>query len=312
MATDTRSVISDESSFYGDDDEVSRLEELAETYDPEPYWSSIHPNLLSTIQYEQLVASRPTPASQSTKAESQPSSSTLNIKSELDASHTSRNKPTADESIPDFLARLPASKTRVDDAGPWLYVNAPNHPAHEADIATLVAKGTKLLHAYEDKKAELEAAHDRSGAKTRAPLTRKLNPIRQTLEKEIFALARETGVVTGKWMLFLTPDRIDEFWAAIVEATARGELGIAAKVATDEGKGQDSARLLAVYTRDYADRDDVKRVIEKLVDLDLVKEDERPVYYKCDAYTYLQIMGNNPYGLRASLFSSRDVLSGKI
>ncbi|KAG2413761.1 hypothetical protein HFD88_002950 [Aspergillus terreus] len=311
MATDTLSVISDESSFYGDNDEVSRLEELAETYDPEPYWSAIHPYLLSTIQYEQSVASRPTPASQSTKTESQPSSSTPNIKSELDPSHTSRNKPTADEQIPDFLARLPPSTTQVDEAGPWLYVNNPNHPPHEGDVATLVAKGTKLLHAYEDKKAELEAAHDRSGAKTRAPLTRKLNPLRQSLEKEIFGLARETGVTSGKWMLFLTPDRVDEYWAAVAEATARGELGIAAKVATDEGKGPDSARLLAVYTRDYADPDDVKRVIGKLVDLDLVKEDERPVYYKCDAYTYLQIMGNNPYGLRASLFSSRDVLSGK-
>ncbi|KAL4897737.1 hypothetical protein BDV59DRAFT_168460 [Aspergillus ambiguus] len=312
MAADDHSIVSDESSFYGDDEEVSRLEELAATYDPEPYWSTIHPNLLSTIQYNQTVASRRVNSeSEPVKPESQLSSSSTAIKSELDPSSTSHSEPKAEESISNFLSRLPPSTTPVHEVGPWLIVHAPNkHPHTQQDVASLVSKGTKLLHTYEDKKTDLEAQHDRSGAKTRAPLTRKLNPLRQSLERDIFALARETGVISGKWMMFLTSDRVDEYWAAVAEATAKGELGIAAKVATDEGK--DSARLLAVYTRDYADRDDVKRVVKKLVDLGLVKEDERPIYYKCDAYTYLQIMGNNPYGLKASLFSSRDALGGKI
>lgn len=32
------------------------------------------------------------------------------------------------------------------------------------------------------------------------------------------------------------------------------------------------------------------------------------IYYKADVYTYLDLMGGNEFGLKTSLFSSRDVL----
>lgn len=45
-------------------------------------------------------------------------------------------------------------------------------------------------------------------------------------------------------------------------------------------------------------------------ELGLVAVDWRPVYYVCDSYTYFGIMGRKSYGLRASMFSSGDVLGG--
>lgn len=58
-------------------------------------------------------------------------------------------------------------------------------------------------------------------------------------------------------------------------------------------------------------REDVKRVLKKLVELNLVKRGERPIYYKRDALTYLEIMSKNKYGLKATSCSSADVLAGK-
>lgn len=148
-------------------------------------------------------------------------------------------------------------------------------------------------------------------------MTRKINALREQLKADLFAVARNAGVTTGKWMLFPTEDRVDEFWAAIAEATVKGELGVEAKVATKDEEGEKagggtSVRLIAVYTQDFEDKDDIRRVLLKLVDLGLVKEDQRPIYYKCDAYTYLEIKSRNSYGLNASMYSSRDVLTGKI
>lgn len=180
----------------------------------------------------------------------------------------------------------------------------------EGDIATLVRKGNELLQAYEDEVAPLHAAHDKSGAKTTAALTRKLNPLRRKLEQNISALAKETGVTCGKWMFFPSVDYVDSIWKTVITALDNGELGNTAKVATDDGSGQ--VRLICVYTDDFGDIKDVKRVLETLVQKRLVDEESRPIYYKCDAYTYLDIKSNNPYGLKASLFSSRDVLSGKV
>jgi Domain of unknown function (DUF1917). len=184
------------------------------------------------------------------------------------------------------------------------------HATEGGDVAGFTRKGTELLEAYEEESSTLRAAHEKSGAKTTAGLTRKLNPIRKTLEQNIFDLAKETGVTSGKWMLFPSARQVDATWKTVVTALDEGKLGDAAKVATDDGSGR--ARLICVYTRDFADKDDIKRVLKALVAVDLVDEESMPIYYKCDAYTYLNITSKNEYGLKASLFSSRDMLSGKV
>lgn len=184
----------------------------------------------------------------------------------------------------------------------------------ENGLPTLVGEGTKLLYEFEDKQADLEAAHAKSNSRSTAGLTRKLNPLRRTLEKEIFALARRTGVVSGKWMLFPSVREVDRAWASVSGATVRGELGIVAKVATHDvvaDRENKKPRLICVYTRDYEDREDVRRVLMGLMELGLVRRDDKPIYYKCDAFTHLQLNAGNPYGLKTSLFSSRDVLNGK-
>lgn len=186
----------------------------------------------------------------------------------------------------------------------------PNSKAQlDQDVPAFLRNGTELLRVYEEESAELRAAHEKSNAKTTAVLTRKLNPLRRTLEQNILDAARETGVVYGKWMLFLTSREVDAAWKTVVTALEKGELGDGAKVSTDDGSGQ--ARLICVYTKDFGDTEDVKRVLESMVQAGLVDGDGRPIYYKCDAYTHLDITSKNEYGLKASMFSSRDVLDRK-
>ncbi|KAJ5594175.1 uncharacterized protein N7459_000383 [Penicillium hispanicum] len=299
--TDLTEVFSDESSFYGDDDEQARLEEQAAAYDPEPYWSEIHPRLLSTRQHE-LQAPPPSakPSSDRAAAEQKGATAPTSLP-------TTKRGPK--ESISSFLSRLPPSKTPAS-LGPWIWAGGPSERPVEEDVPAFMRKGTDLLHAFEEKSAELRAAHDKSGAKTTAGLTRKLNPLRRELEHNIFAVAREYGVTSGKWMLFPSASSVDSCWKTVVTALEKGDLGDLAKVATDDGS--DSVRLICIYTRDFADVEDVKRVLRGLVEVELVDGEARPIYYKCDAFTHLDIKSNNDYGLKASMFSSKDVLSGKI
>jgi hypothetical protein len=46
------------------------------------------------------------------------------------------------------------------------------------------------------------------------------------------------------------------------------------------GNGGDVTWLVCVYTNDFTDKEDVKRVVVKLVELGLVSR-RRPVFYKC-------------------------------
>ena len=149
--------------------------------------------------------------------------------------------------------------------------------------------------------------------KAKGVITKKLTSMRKQLELDIFALAKEKGCVSGKWMLFPSPEQVNRCWSLVAHGTANGELGFAAKVATDSGS--EAARLICIYTEDFGDKADVKRVLERLLGMGLVNRNGAitegwAIYYKADAYTYLDIMSKNVWGLKPSLYSSRDVLAG--
>lgn len=142
-------------------------------------------------------------------------------------------------------------------------------------------------------------------------------------------------------MLFVGPTSVNEVWASVAQATARNELGIAAKVAPREERGSPRERLVCIYTYDFRDKDDIARVLHRLRQLELVRDRAggKPIYYKAggclvsvfyrlslpivlvgshmglhtnchtDAFTYLGIGSGNPWGIRASLYSSRDIFA---
>lgn len=213
------------------------------------------------------------------------------------------------ESVGDFLVRLAPSRTAVADVGAWLWVaNVYEKPRSEpSDVAGLITAGQNILREYDRRKASLMEA-----GLHKATVTKKLYPDRLALEDKIKKAAKKHNVMDGKWMLFPTTKDADDVWFLIAKATAEGKLGSAAKVATDDGSNTPE-RLICVYTKDFSDTDDVKRVLFKLNDLGLARKGEmRGIYYKCDAYTHLDIKSGNEYKVKASMYSSKDVFDGKL
>ncbi|KAL4921799.1 hypothetical protein BDW62DRAFT_207995 [Aspergillus aurantiobrunneus] len=297
-------IFSDDSSFYGDEQQASSLEREAAEYDPEPYWTTVHPHLISTIQNQNQERNK-----RGDEKKMGPTPMDIDTDADTDTPRIlPRDQPGQHESSADFLKRLPPSTTKADSIGPWIYVHTPIIAQVGDDVGEFKRRGREALNAFEAQEASLRYENDRKGGSAIA-LSRKVKPLERELEQHIFTLARETNCVTGKWMMFITTDRVDSYWGAVAEATMQGHLGIAAKVATDDGEGR--ARLIAIYTKDYEDREDVKRVLRKLAEMNLVRKGERPIYYKRDALTHLEIMSKNRYGLKATAFSSADVLAGK-
>ncbi|PYH65084.1 DUF1917 domain-containing protein [Aspergillus vadensis CBS 113365] len=339
--------LSEESSFYGlyslqckrthqltnptgSEEETTRLEEEVSKLDTDHYWTDIHPHEYNTIKQNVLAARGTMPSSPSDASDApepmdlttSPPSTPIPTHdfdvpiSSTDTTPIRHNRPSPNEPISSFLARLrPSSTLSTSPTGSWIYVSSYSYQNPQADIKKLVKDGTAELGAHEDRISQARAEHAKKPKKTQTPaaLTRELTRHRVDLERTLFALARETGVVSGKWMLFISPAKVDEVWGVVAEATAKGELGFGAKVATatatagggEEG-GSNKTRLICIYTKDYEDRADVERVLRKMVALELVDLDGRPIYYKCDAYTHLDIKGGNVWGLRASMYSSRD------
>jgi hypothetical protein len=111
-------------------------------------------------------------------------------------------------------------------------------------------------------------------------------------------------------LLFPQVHEVNDMWRRVCEGVDANRLGIAAKVSTSSLPGG-SAWLICVYTKDFTDGEDVRRVLLALLDMGLVRADmPGGIRYKCDAYTYLGIYGGNEYGLSAGIYSSDEILAG--
>jgi Domain of unknown function (DUF1917) len=98
------------------------------------------------------------------------------------------------------------------------------------------------------------------------------------------------GARTGKWLVFVPARQIDRWWELIRPATEQGLLGISAKAATarpNELAGSQRTKLICVYTRDWQDHGDVRRVLQELRNLGVRSR----LSYKTDQATSSGIYG---------------------
>ncbi|MCJ1462783.1 hypothetical protein MMC07_001386 [Pseudocyphellaria aurata] len=336
--------ISDESSFYGDDDLCTELERHVAEYDPSSYWLTGPPSLHAIA----AAYSR----SQSTSASL---SKPLYNRHEGDPSGRQLS-----ESIPEFLTRLPPSTTLASAMGPWIWIANPYSDARplQQDLAGLMDDGTRLLDDCGATMVEKEVALQ---GRPQSLVARQLTAVRKTATDGILAAACIRGVTSGKWMLFPMPRDVNAVWRVVADATASGQLGSGAKVATKSATeeeedrqsraGTGRPRVVCEYTRDFADEADVQRVVRKLDQLGLVRQtgpsgEGRGIHYKCgalafnsspflsfsfqyrlsfqllsqinriaktqglsDAFTHLGIESGNRWGIKPSRYSSREILN---
>lgn len=201
------------------------------------------------------------------------------------------------ESLEDFLKRLPPATTQQSLSLPWIFICNPYIPR--------VAKAdgeSQTITLNEDEAPEEEGSKPRivaEGGLERLQIMaefvqglRKRGGNISTVEKDItkekkqavsdiLNLAYAARVRPGKWMLFCSPGEVNEIWSVVARATANNELGIAAKVAPRPEDGDvRKDRLVCVYTKDFRDREDVGRVLQRLREMKLVEAKGRPLYYK--------------------------------
>jgi hypothetical protein len=223
-----------------------------------------------------------------------------------------------DESVDEFISRVDPitySQSTVPDENfqPYAWIanfktagngridSEEEHNQH----AEFVKKGKELLEAF---KAAQETIRQAGQGKAESTIKRRIFPVREKLKSDILSLAKACKITSGKWLLFPNELVVRPTWTKIARSVSSGRLGPVAKISLKVG---DKARPLYVYTGDFSDVEDVKRVLWQLKKLGHTSDDERWIYYKCDAYTHLGIMSGNEYGLDASLYASGRMLEGK-
>ncbi|KAI4237481.1 MAG: hypothetical protein LQ349_001825 [Xanthoria aureola] len=311
----TAGFLSDDSSFYGDEDTKARLEARAANFNPAPYWES-HEHQFHVIaakgqkEFEEKEKAR-VEAEEKEKArakaeEERPASTTgssLQGKVLTESQHqhelpTHRQTPSsslrADESLEAFLVRL--SPSTVCGEGPWIQIDGPSIGTAErsqGDRDTFIARGQEIL-----KKLSLEPnAANSWGA-------------RETARADILSAARSLGLTSGKWIIFSPLESTDTLWSTVAAETLAGQLGHSSRVATAEAESEGGKRRIEVYTADVDDLGQIGGVLEILVNL--IKSVGKmgqvgQLYYKPEAFSELGIQTGNEWGLRSSIHSRRSV-----
>ncbi len=86
---------------------------------------------------------------------------------------------------------------------------------------------------------------------------------------------------SGKWLVFVPVEQIDDVWAKIKAATEAGLLGQSSKVATampNPNATNPNTKVICVYTYDWTDEVDVRRVRGQLRSVGIVAK----IPYKSD------------------------------
>ncbi|KAG0647124.1 hypothetical protein D0Z07_6932 [Hyphodiscus hymeniophilus] len=290
--------LSDESDFYGDEATVKDLSYRAAAFSPDEWWANKTPSLTEIAN-----------AGLSGK----PKEATATLYNPYQGRRYADCARQLEESVEDFLARLPPATTRVSSTTPyvpWIYIANPYRkapalrqgenvekeleegpPVENRDLKKFETMGKSLLEELSGIKHAIE---ERKAGQSKASITKAVN-----VEKER---------IIRKWMMFCPPQEVNAVWSVVARATAQNDLGIVAKVAPDNGRGD--VRLICIYTKDFNDIEDVTRVLGKMKNIGLF-ESKDVLYYKCDAYTYLNLTSKNPYNIKASLYNSKDILAGK-
>ncbi|EGX96583.1 hypothetical protein CCM_01240 [Cordyceps militaris CM01] len=294
--------VSDDSSFYGDINAIEYLNQRVDSFDPDE-WMMQHHEQPGWAQPRIL----PTPTA-----------------SDLHNPYAGVSYAwQLTESVDDFLARLPPATTAQTSEIPWIYICNP-YIARVAKPDSLNQKskgnedegpeqeGSKLDVVIEGGMERLELLGNflqevPKFGKPPSTTESEKNKERAQATLNILHLAHVGKVRAGKWMLFCDVLEVNGVWDIVAKATASNELGIASKVAPRPEQGDlRKERLICVYTKDFMDKVDVGRVVQRLKELGLADNKSRRIYYKPDVFTYLGISGGNTWGLKASIYNSSE------
>ena len=166
------------------------------------------------------------------------------------------------------------STTLIPDIGDhWIRIANPytqQRPTSE-DWAGFSNAANEILEAFRETRARVEATMP---GKAKATIKRKIAPLRKQLETDILTTAKDKGCKTGKWLLFVGLDDVDYAWGRVAKGTAEDDLGVSARVAAKEADGEDESkggRLICIYTKDFENKEDAKRVLKKMKELGLLR-----------------------------------------
>ena len=197
------------------------------------------------------------------------------------------------ESVKSFLARSPPSKVFPN---PCLNLIA-NCDPFQSTAAWVSARHqgrNELIKAYYDSGGPSDEVLD-----PMVMIESDWDAVSSKSTEALMRLLKTHAYGSGKWMLFVSPDKIDSVWTTVLMALWAGRLGLSAKVS---GKQQDKTKghVICIYADPFWEQSEVERVLHGLRESGI----KNKTFFKADGVTLLGIYRDNPYGIPPTFYEA--------
>ncbi|PCH35631.1 hypothetical protein WOLCODRAFT_80886 [Wolfiporia cocos MD-104 SS10] len=175
-------------------------------------------------------------------------------------------------SLQEFLTKAGYKPSMVQDDGtkPWLWVRKSDPSKEDGNVASAEEEASQLLKEVTAKVTEIQdddsipiRSNKKKGTKSKKELR---EAVQNEATEKLKEIAIRHGDVSGKWLIFAPPNKVDHVWATIANSLISGPLSSTsahlAKVATcPQNETPNYSHVLCLYIPDVYNQQDVTEVI---------------------------------------------------
>ncbi|KAF8911463.1 translation initiation factor eIF 4e-like domain-containing protein [Gymnopilus junonius] len=224
----------------------------------------------------------------------------------------------ANSEIPlqDFLPKFKPSMVQNDGTKPWIWVKG-SEPAREdtGKNEEAIKEASKLLEEVTEKVESIkndDSIPIRSNKKTGAKSKKELREqVQNEATEKLKEISVKHGYVGGKWLIFASPEKVDQIWTSLATSLVSGPLhktsAYLAKVSTSTDENPNAQHLICVYIPDVYDKANVTEVMKVL----LRNHGATLSGVKSDLYTVIGLDSKHSSGIPSTVWKNAAILPDK-
>ncbi|KAI0359670.1 hypothetical protein OH77DRAFT_1518051 [Trametes cingulata] len=221
--------------------------------------------------------------------------------------------PKSEMSVQDFLAKYKPSMVQNDGTKPWIWIRKADKIPEENGFEEAVAEGSQILSEITERVQKIQddpsipiRSNKKKGLKSKKELREEVQHEAVIKLKDI---SKKHGYVSGKWLIFAPPDKVDVIWNSIANSLVSGPLSItsaylAAVATSPQNETPNYSHVLCVYIPDVYDQDSVTEVMRVL----LRNHGMNLMGVKSNLYTSIGIDSKHPSGIPSTVWKNTALL----
>ncbi|KAF9643115.1 hypothetical protein BDM02DRAFT_3104866 [Thelephora ganbajun] len=224
--------------------------------------------------------------------------------------------PDCGVTLDEFLKKVPQRPSMVEDDGtkPWIWVKGSDPSREDTSTDEALEEAAELLKGATTRIEEIKndssipvRSNKKTGARSKKELREEAQAEATTKLREI---AVRHGYLTGKWLVFASPDKVDAIWNRLAHSLVSGPLAqtsaFLSKVSTTpKSPGQHYQHVMCVYLPNIFDKDEVKKVMRVL----LRDHGLNLSGVKSDLYTGIHLDSKHASGIPSTIWKNTSLLT---